>query len=84
MIKRAQKSGQLRLAHEAHGFLLTHAGLHASYKYNEAPQESAAATAEWLNAHEDEDSQDQDFLAIRDAHQPHERRSGDCGRYPMA
>lgn len=66
MIERAQKSGQLRLAHEAHGFLLTHAGLHASYKYNEAPQESAAATAEWLNAHEDEDSQDQDFLAIRD------------------
>lgn len=66
-INKAVKDGQLLLAREAHGFLLTHAGLHASYKYNKAPQESAAATAEWLNAHEDEDSQDQDFLAIRDA-----------------
>jgi len=67
IIKACVKEDKLRLAAEAHGFLLTHAGLHASYKYNKAPQESAAATAEWLCAHEDEDSQDPDFLAIRDA-----------------
>lgn len=66
-IKAATKSGQLRLAHEAHGFLFTHAGLHASYKYNKAPQEGAAEIAAWLNAHDAEDSQDEDFLAIRDA-----------------
>ena len=67
IIKACVKEGKIRLAAEAHGFLLTHAGLHASYKYNKAPQESSAATAEWLNAREDEDSQDDDFLAIRDA-----------------
>lgn len=67
IIKACVGEGKIRLAAEAHGFLLTHAGLHASYKYNKAPQESSAATAKWLNAHEDEDSQDEDFLAIRDA-----------------
>jgi len=66
-IERARKSKQLRLAYEAHDFLLTHAGLHASYKYNNAPHEDAATIAAWLNGHEDEDSQVEDFLAIRDA-----------------
>ncbi len=64
---KACREEKIWLAYQAHGFLLTHAGLHASYKYNKAPQESAAATAEWLNAREDEDSQDKDFLTIRDA-----------------
>lgn len=67
LVKAAVKSGKLRLAHEAHGFLLTHAGLHAKFKYNKASQGSAAEIAAWLNEHEDEDSQDKDFLAIRDA-----------------
>lgn len=66
-IKACVKEGKVRLADEAHGFLLTHAGLHASYKYNKAPQASAAETAAWLQYHEDEDGQDEDFLAIRDA-----------------
>jgi hypothetical protein len=66
-INAASKSKQLRLAHEAHGFLLTHAGLHASYAHNEAPHGDAASIACWLNALDGADSQDQDFLAIRDA-----------------
>lgn len=67
IIKTCVGNGKIRLAAEAHGFLLTHAGLHASYKYNKAPQGGANETAAWLNAREDEDSQDTDFLAIRDA-----------------
>jgi hypothetical protein len=66
-INRASKSGQLRLAHAAHGFLLTHAGLHASYAHNKAPHGDALAIASWLNALDGADSQDEDFLAIRDA-----------------
>jgi hypothetical protein len=67
LLKEAAKSGQLRLAHEAHGFLLTHAGLHSVYKYNKAPQGTAAEIATWLNDREREGSQDKDFVAIRDA-----------------
>lgn len=67
IVKIVAKSGQLRLAHEAHGFLLTHAGLHAKYKYNKAPHVGAFEIAAWLNEHEQEDSQDEGFLAIRDA-----------------
>lgn len=66
-IDAAAKSKKLRLAHAAHGFLLTHAGLHAKYKYNQAPHGDALAIASWLNALNDADSQDKDFLAIRDA-----------------
>jgi hypothetical protein len=66
-VERARKSGQLRLAYEAHGFLLTHAGLHSSFKYNNAPHDDVAALVKWLNALEKEDSQNEDFLAIRDA-----------------
>lgn len=66
IVKDAQKSGQLRLAHSAHGFLFTHAGLHSSYKYNKAPQQSAEEIAAWLNAREEEGSEDPDFRAIRD------------------
>jgi hypothetical protein len=67
MINAASKKGQLKLAHEAHGFLLTHAGLHASFKYNKAPHADADQIAAWLNFHDYEDSQDEDFMAIRDA-----------------
>lgn len=66
-INKASKSGKLRLAHEAHGFLLTHAGLHSSFKYNKAPHDDATSIAAWLNAHDSTDSQDEDFIAIRDA-----------------
>jgi Calcineurin-like phosphoesterase len=66
-INALSKKGQLKLAHEAHGFLLTHAGLHASYAHNRAPHGDAAEIAAWLNSHDEEDSQDDDFLAIRDA-----------------
>jgi hypothetical protein len=66
LIKQYQGEGKLRLAHEAHGFLLTHAGLHSAYKHNKAPQTGAADTVKWLLAHEAEDSQDPEFLAIRD------------------
>jgi hypothetical protein len=45
-------TGKLRLAHEAHGFLLTHAGLHASFKHNKVPDEfktDKTALVAWLN-----------------------------------
>lgn len=61
------KKGKLVLAAEAHGFLLTHAGLHASFKYNKAPHADPSEVERWLNFHQDEGSQDEDFLAIRDA-----------------
>lgn len=67
IVNNAKKRGQLRLAHESHGFLLTHAGLHASYKYNDAPHKSASEIANWLNERDQEDSQNEDFIAIRDA-----------------
>lgn len=67
IIKSCVNEHKLVLAWEAHGFLLTHAGLHASYKYNKAPQDSALSTAAWLNACQEEDNQSDDFLAIRDA-----------------
>lgn len=67
LLKEATRRGQLRLAHEAHGFLLTHAGLHSAYKYNKGPQGNATEIADWLNLLESEGSKDQDFLAIRDA-----------------
>lgn len=66
-IDQAVKNGKLRLAYEAHDFLLTHAGLHAKYKYNNAPQDTAKAAALWLNVCDAEQSQDADFQAIRDA-----------------
>lgn len=66
-MKACVKTGKLVLAAEAHGFLLTHAGLHASYTYNRAPQESSAATAAWLVARDEEGSRDPGFLGIRDA-----------------
>lgn len=61
------KSGLVQLAYEAHGFLLTHAGLHSSFKYNKAPHGDATEIAAWLNEREGEDWQGEDFLAIRDA-----------------
>lgn len=66
-VKAAQASGQLRLAHCAHGFLLTHAGLHAVYKHNKAPHQGAEEIAAWLNAREEEGSEDPDFRGIRDS-----------------
>jgi hypothetical protein len=66
-INKASKSGQLQLAHDAHGFLLTHAGLHGSYAHIKAPHRDAAEIAAWLNFRDMEDSQDDDFLIIRDA-----------------
>ena len=71
MINAASKSGKLKLAHEAHGFLLTHAGLHASYKYNKIPEgykKNPELFALWMNRMDDEGGMyEEDFLAIRDA-----------------
>lgn len=79
IMRACEKEDKLVLSAEAHGFLLTHAGLHAKYKYNKAPQESAAACSEWLNAQEDVGSTDPDFLAVRDAVGPVRGSGGNAG-----
>jgi hypothetical protein len=79
-IDTARGRGQLQLAHEAHDFLLTHAGLHSAFKYNEIPsliKDSPKLLVEWLNECDDWDHSDGNepppptyegaFRAIRDA-----------------
>lgn len=55
------KSGKLKLAHEKHGYLLTHAGLHP--KFLDHPM-SAENVAHWLN---DEVLPNDDKVGVRDA-----------------
>lgn len=69
--------GRIRLAHVAHGFLLTHAGLHKSFRHNKVGDElrkSPLALALWLNTMDDysdnrlvQQKDAKDFIAIRDA-----------------
>lgn len=48
-----QAEGRLLMAMECHGWLLTHAGLHAQFKYQKTPKDvdktSAASIADWIN-----------------------------------
>jgi hypothetical protein len=75
LMEEAREEDRLRLAHAAHGFLLTHAGLAKVFKYNKAPDgahDDPAIFAEWVNkADVDTDSKDvpfwSDFEALRDA-----------------
>ena len=49
----ARNKGKLKLASAAHGFLLTHAGLHSEFKHNDAPAEvkqNPQEFAAWMNA----------------------------------
>lgn len=64
--------GRYKLAYAAHGFLLTHAGLHKQFKYNnvfELLKIDPAAMAFWLNEEDsrEDDQQPMEFMAIRDA-----------------
>lgn len=59
LIEDAHVSGKLKLAHVAHGYLLTHAGLHKSFKHQkdvpDAIKEDPQAFADWINAMDFED-----------------------------
>lgn len=66
------KAGRLQLAAARHGFLLTHAGLHASFKYNDVSEDlktDPEAFAEWINVISDPDAEvpDSNRHATRDA-----------------
>lgn len=71
-IARARNEGKLKLAHTAHDFLITHAGLHLVFKNQKVDPELKSdpyAFAEWINGVEDPDApfDDVDRIAIRDA-----------------
>ena len=78
MMKHASEDGdpsfsgvgnKLKLAHSAHGHLLTHAGLHASFAHQDVDQElkdDAYEMAQWLNVNDREDNHWPTFLPVRD------------------
>jgi len=71
LMKQAKKSGKLQLAAEAHGFLLTHAGLHPHwYRGMDDPHlksMDAKECAEWLNEENAKEGQwSTRFCEIRD------------------
>jgi hypothetical protein len=78
MIKRASEEGdpnhngvgnKLKLAHEAHGYFLSHAGLHAFFAHQDVDQELKEdpwELAQWLNVNDREDNRWDTFLPIRD------------------
>jgi hypothetical protein len=49
----------LRLAYEAHGFLMTHAGLHKSFKHNNVPAQWKSDPAIFAHALNDYDQTDE-------------------------
>lgn len=80
LIKMAAEEGRLKLAEEAHGFLLTHAGLHSSFKHQkDVPGETKwdpRDMADWLNEKQavdeteglaEDNPEAKSFEAIRDA-----------------
>lgn len=54
------RSGKLRMAHEAHGFFISHAGMHQGYKQQRLPasvyREDPSSLSEYLNSMADDDS----------------------------
>jgi hypothetical protein len=76
LLKTLQAESRLVLAAEAHGFLLTHAGLHKQFKHNDVPEEWKTDPASLAAALNDFDRRDSDekpigadvaLQAIRDA-----------------
>lgn len=57
IMKLMEQEGRVLFAIEAHGWLLTHAGLHKQFKYNKAPVNKfdPGEIADWLNKHRDLD-----------------------------
>jgi len=69
MLKRQEEVGKLRLAHDAHGYLLTHAGLHAFFAHQDVDdelKEDPWEMAHWLNICDKERAQFTTFLPVRD------------------
>jgi hypothetical protein len=57
-IEMAREKQKMKLAHAAHGFLITHAGLHSAFRHLHLDQEiklDHSAFAEWINQVEPED-----------------------------
>jgi hypothetical protein len=53
LVKAAQFDRKLKIAYSAHGYLMTHAGLHSQFRYNNVPdalKQDPAAFADWANA----------------------------------
>lgn len=72
VIEDARFIGKLKLAHVAHGFLITHAGLHLGFKdqnVDEDLKRDPQAFADWINEAEDESVEglDKNQIGIRDA-----------------
>lgn len=73
-ITNALDFGQLKLAYVAHGFLLTHAGLHKVFQHNKVSAEihnDPQAFADWMNDNDEMPLEDiphrKAYLATRDA-----------------
>lgn len=70
-IARARFEGKLKLAHEAHGYLITHAGLHYRFRYqnvDEKLKQDPALFADWINEVEHPDADcTKDQMGVRDS-----------------
>jgi hypothetical protein len=56
VMQKLRDEGRMILSYAAHGFLLTHAGLHKQFKFNDSPPEAKTdpvAFANWCNANLD-------------------------------
>jgi hypothetical protein len=66
MMRALMASGKYQVAHEAHGWFLSHAGMHSSVRYNHLPDEQmkydAEAMAQWLNSEDQLYLQDPDNI----------------------
>jgi hypothetical protein len=53
IMRRLEGEGRLKMAHACHGYLLTHAGLHAAFKHQKVPKGldpfDAYQVADWIN-----------------------------------
>lgn len=70
IISALMSENRYRLAYEAHGFLLTHAGLHKAFYYNDVDDElkhDPAAFADWINEAIDPEIGDKNQMGVRDA-----------------
>lgn len=76
VIERARSEGKLKLAHEAYGFLITHAGLVAAFAQQSVPEiikQNVTWFVEWINQGEHPDFLPDDrelgknIFAVRDA-----------------
>ncbi len=80
LLKTLRAEGKLKLAHEAHGWVLTHAGLSSQFKNQNVPERyktDAAEFVQWINWQDKLsfkghfEAVDREFIAVRDAISPY-------------